>query len=165
MVIKSTEWDNPGKIVRMRIHRVGPKPSLQSNKFHPMISPEYSFIRCRNTGIHGEKNTACIHSFWIRNKWKIPAEVGACETSPLMCVCAALLLQQTHNIHFFHRLKMWREGIQSNEPPSNHKWQHSLTGAWLYKRAWLTIPSVSDLQKPNDEHTHKKLSIFDCLVR
>lgn len=46
-----------------------------------MITPEYSFIRCRNTAMH-VKIQACIHSLWIKNKWKIPAEVGVRETVP-----------------------------------------------------------------------------------
>lgn len=62
--------------------------------------------------------------------------------SPLMCVCAALPLQQTHDIHSFHTPKMWREGIQSSQPPSNHKWLHSAPkGAWLCEWAWLAVPS------------------------
>lgn len=52
MAIKSRECDNPEQNVRMRIHRVGPKlRGATTHRFHPMTTPEYSFVRRRNAGM------------------------------------------------------------------------------------------------------------------
>lgn len=91
----------------MRIRRVGPKPPARSNKSqrsHPMITPGYSFIRCRNTGMQVKKiKIEPVFSMSVRTSGRSPRRSACARRSPPVCVCAALPLQQTHNISLLPR--------------------------------------------------------------
>lgn len=136
MAIKAAERDNPGKNVRMRIRRVGPKLPLHANKYFTrgsVLNIPLSVVE-RQECEGGKKHS--LYSQFL----KIPAEVGACETVP-----TGVRVRSSPSAADSHRSPLPRTedvkgGIQSDEPPSNHKWLHSRTGAWLRKGAWPCIP-------------------------